>query len=165
MSDQPEFRYVGFWVRLIATLLDWILLTLASTGVQYLIIGIANGVLWLMTRGSDGGTASVDLNMLELQILNTVLYGAMALPYYSLGHIRYRTTLGKVLFKVEVVDSTTGGTLTLKQSVIRTFGYLISYLPMGAGFLMVAFNPRKQGLHELMASSVSVYRVDRPAEG
>lgn len=165
MSEQTQFRYAGFWVRLIANIVDWIVLTVASTGMQYLIVGIANGVLWIMTRGAEGGASVVDLNMLELQILNTVLYGAVALPYYSLGHIRYRTTLGKLLFKIEVVDSTTGGTLTLKQSIIRTFGYLISYLPMGAGFVMVVFNPRKQGLHDLIASSVSVYRVDRPVEG
>jgi uncharacterized RDD family membrane protein YckC len=98
---------------------------------------------------------------LWLQIVNAGLYVLMAFPYYVIGHYRYGTTLGKRPLRVYVVQAGSFERITLKQSVIRFFGYLVSYLPFGAGFLMAAFHPQKRALHDLIAGTVSVRR-ERP---
>jgi uncharacterized RDD family membrane protein YckC len=46
--------------------------------------------------------------------------------------------------------------ISMKQSVIRSIGYAISYLPLAAGYLMAAFHPEKRALHDLLAGTVSI---------
>ena len=98
-----------------------------------------------------------------LQIIDTVVYTALATPYFVWGHYRYQTTPGKRVLKLYVVRADDGLGITLKQSWIRYVGYLVSYLPLGCGYLMAAFSPRKQALHDLMAKTICVREVKAKA--
>ena len=49
----------------------------------------------------------------------------------------------------------------MKQSVVRTVGYALSYAPLGAGFLMAAIHPEKRALHDLIAGTVSITKERR----
>jgi len=39
------------------------------------------------------------------------------------------------------------------RAFLRWVGYLFALLPLGAGFLMIAFHPRRRGLHDLLAGT------------
>lgn len=93
-----------------------------------------------------------------IQLLFYGVYSCVAFPYYVWGHFRYGTTLGKKPFGIYVVSAADQGRLTLSQSIIRTAGYVLSSLPFACGYLMAAFHPRKQALHDLIAGTVSRYR-------
>ena len=58
--------------------------------------------------------------------------------------------------KLAVVDAKTGSKLTLQQSIIRYIGYIISALPLFLGYLWVAFDPKKQALHDKLAGTVVI---------
>ena len=145
-----ERKYAGFWIRFIANLIDTGLLTVASWFLELMILGV---VYWVGSREKSFQDA---FNPFMLQVFNGVLYVLLAFPYYSWGHYRYGTTLGKKPFRIYVVCMSNFLPITWKQSVIRTLAYTLSYLPFGAGFLMAAFQSEKRALHDLLAGTVSI---------
>jgi len=153
-------RYAGFWIRLVADLLDSLILTLASGLLELVLLGayywIKVGVLTLQGRSSPSFDDS--FNSLTLQMFNVSLYFILAFPYYYFGHLKWGTTLGKRPFRIYVVSATEYGPLTPWQSVLRFFGYGLSYAVFCTGFLMAAFHPQKKGFHDLMAGTVSIRR-------
>jgi uncharacterized RDD family membrane protein YckC len=66
------------------------------------------------------------------------------------------TSPGKRALHLRIVDADTGEPITMRQSGLRTLGYLMSFATCGAGFLWVLFNQRKQALHDRMANTVVV---------
>ncbi|MGZ3687441.1 MAG: RDD family protein [Bdellovibrionota bacterium] len=149
-------RYAGFWIRLVAHLIDStlldvlaLLLTLMSYGVFYWIQILAH------SSGSQGGFFEL-VNGFWFQVLMVSFGVALSIPYYIWGQAHYGTTIGKYPFRIHVVDMKTGRKMSLKQSTIRAVSYILSYLPFCAGFLMAGFQPEKRALHDLIAGTVSV---------
>jgi uncharacterized RDD family membrane protein YckC len=133
------FRYAGFWIRFLATLIDWVILY---------------GVSWLVQL-----PLPINPNGLMAQVIDSAVYTALATPYFVYGHYKYQTTPGKRALRLYVVREDNGLPITLKQSWGRYISYLISYLPLGCGYLMVLIQPKKQGLHDLIAGTICVREV------
>jgi len=55
-----------------------------------------------------------------------------------------------------VITIHTGNAITTKQAIIRYLGYLVSALPLGLGFLWIAFDQSKRGWHDMMAGTVVI---------
>jgi uncharacterized RDD family membrane protein YckC len=70
-------------------------------------------------------------------------------------------TPGKWLMGLKVVP-TAGGRMTLKRSLVRLVGYLVSALPVYVGFLWI-LGPRRRGWHDLLAGTEVTYVRRRPA--
>src|SRR6185312_9975503 len=102
----------GFWIRLLADLIDTTVLTVASWFVELMILGL---VYWIGRYTQPFQDA---FNALWLQIFNAVL----AAPYYTWGHYRYGTTLGKKPFRIYVVQESNRLPITMKQSILRSIG-------------------------------------------
>ncbi len=66
-----------------------------------------------------------------------------------------QTTPGKWITGLRLIDSDTGGKPSPRQCLVRYLGYLpVPLLPLH--FLVVAFHPRKQGVHDLLARTMVV---------
>ena len=59
-------------------------------------------------------------------------------------------------FAAMVVDARTFGVPTLGQLVRRYVAYFVSLVPLGAGFIAVGFDARKQGWHDKIANTVVI---------
>lgn len=66
------------------------------------------------------------------------------------------TSPGKRAVRIRIVDADSGQSLTVKQATLRTVGYLLTFGTLGAGFLWVLFNPKKQALHDRLANTVVI---------
>ncbi len=143
-------RYAGFWIRGTANLLDSLLLTLVSWVLEMGLLGL----LWLVLRTGDSMWDV--MSPLAIQGLNIFLYMALAVPYYSICHLRWGATPPKRWLKIRVVSEDGARQLTPKQAWGRTFAYLASYLPLGLGFVWAAFNPKKKAFHDILAETVSI---------
>jgi uncharacterized RDD family membrane protein YckC len=154
-----QTRYAGFWIRLVADVIDTLLLTVAAWFLELMFLGIVYFV------GASAGVSQYHkpfndaFNPFFLQVFNGVLYLLLAIPYFVWGHYRYGTTLGKRPFRIYVVSHDNLLPITLVQSWLRCVGYLVSYLPFGVGYIMVAFQPEKRALHDLMAKTVSIMKT------
>ena len=137
-------RYGGFWIRLGAVLLDSVVIF----GVTLLAVRFLYGqgyIEWAMEGAAEGMTR-------ERVFFNWVLPAV----YYVGFWILKSATIGKMLVKVKIVDARTGGPASPLQCVVRYLGYIVSALPLGLGFIWVAFDKRKQGWHDKIARTLVV---------
>jgi len=138
--DAPQVRYGGFWLRVVAYLIDAIIL---------------NIVLWLLTVITGLRLISYTAtNHLEpLPILAPLVVNWL---YFALMESSERgATLGKMALGLRVVTEH-GQRLSFANATGRYFAKFISALILGIGFLMVAFTERKRGLHDMIARTLVV---------
>lgn len=145
----PGTAYAGFWLRLWASLIDLVLFSLWTIPLMYAIYGDA-----MLTSGKlILGPADV--------LINWVLPAVAVIVFWR----RKQATLGKMAIRARIVDARTGGEPGTRQDIVRYFGYLLSLLPVGLGYLWIAFDRRKQGLHDKLAGTVVIREVARPRSG
>ena len=152
LETKQEQKYVGFWARFAANFLDGILISIfvspASIYMGYL---VSKGDFFWYSRISE--------------------YGARAIAFYSVLYIlsqvillvlwsKKQASIGKMAISVKIVDAKTGGAPTKKQLIGRYFAYVLSTLPLGLGFLWIAFDPKKQGWHDKLAGTAVIYVGD-----
>jgi uncharacterized RDD family membrane protein YckC len=75
--------------------------------------------------------------------------------------IVWGTTPGKRAVHLRIVDADSGERMNVTQCLLRTFGYLLTFAMLGAGFLWVFFNPKKQALHDRIANTVVIDETQR----
>ena len=148
-SEQPHeaLRYVGFWCRVGATLIDGLILAI---GILFLFIA-AFGVESLRSLHELPGKVTFLINWVFPAI-------------YTFGFWMWRlATPGKMAISAEIRDADTGGAPSLPQWIFRYLGYFLATIPFGLGLLWVAFDPRKQGWHDKLADTVVVFKPDKRA--
>ena len=139
-KDQPR---AGFWIRSLALTIDIILISLIQSIFAWAIkIGIITGagILEMHTE------TFVDLK----EFLITITGASIFAFYFIFFHGTSGQTPGKKLLHLKVVG-TDEKPIDIKKSVKRFLGYIVSALPLYFGFIMVAFNRKKQGLHDIIA--------------
>jgi predicted GNAT family N-acyltransferase/uncharacterized RDD family membrane protein YckC len=139
----PVVRYAGFWRRLGAQLVDSALLALLT----WPILVSHYGSEWLDDFGYSGW-------------LDFSLTGAFP-PLATIALWRaFGATPGKQLLGAWVVSERTLARPSLGQCLGRYFGYFVSLVPFGLGYLWIAGDQRKQGWHDKLAHTLVVR--DRP---
>ncbi|MES1941122.1 hypothetical protein T5B8_12828 [Salinisphaera sp. T5B8] len=133
--------YAGFWIRVLASLVDTILTAIILLPLMRLIYGPA---FFAVDAPLIMGPAHV--------LLGYVLPAVAIIAFW----IYREATPGKMMVGARVVDARTGGHPTTGQFVIRYLGYFLSSFPLGLGLLWVAFDSRKQGWHDKLAHTVVV---------
>lgn len=141
-----QARYAGFWIRFVAHWIDNFLLSLIS---------LIPGILGLFAAYGIRFSEAFDPALTQMYLL--AVYMVCAFPYYVVTTYIYGGSPGKLALRLKVVDAKTDLSLTLKQSIVRCLGYLLSW-PLTLGYLLAAFHPRKQALHDLLAGTVVIYR-------
>lgn len=121
--------YGGFWKRVVAWLIDTI------------VVSAATGLIVASTFGF--GVLVVFFGHWVYEALMT------SSPWQA--------TVGKKAMNMVVTDMQ-GQRLSFAHATGRYFAKWISALALGVGFIIVAFTDKKQGLHDLIASTVVVNR-------
>ena len=142
-ASKPQLEYVGFWLRVLAALIDTVMLVILTLPLTYFAYG------QLTTPGARMTPGPMDV------LINWVLPAVVVLWLWN----RLQATPGKLAISARIVDADTGNAPTMTQFVIRYLGYFVSTIPLCLGLLWVAFDRRKQGWHDKMANTVVV----RPA--
>ena len=137
---ENELKYTGFWPRVGASLLDTLILIIVTLPTLILIYG------WGYFSSTElfQGAADVFLNWIFPVI------AVVAFWVYK------QATPGKMAIDAKIVDAKTGGKPTFQQYVVRYIGYIIATIPLGLGILWVAWDKKKQGWHDKLASTVVV---------
>lgn len=138
-----NLEYVGFWLRVGASLIDVVLILAVITP---LVIAVYGPGYWTSTALIKG---PADF------LISWVLPAVAVVVFWSAR----QATPGKMAIGARIVDADTGQAPSTGQLVVRYFGYLVSMLPLGLGLLWVAFDPRRQAWHDKLARTVVV----RPA--
>ncbi len=140
-SPINEQSYAGFWIRVLAYLIDSVLLITIQTALS-LLINLTIGMLGIATDGDPA--------------INTIiwLFGAVLSISYAVFFTGYcGQTPGKMALRIKVIR-TDGSPINYGRAALReVLGKFISSILLGIGYLMVAFDNRKQGLHDKIADT------------
>lgn len=149
-----KLRYVGFWLRFLAAMIDTIILNIIIGPLISYIYGptyLASQDIGIMTERVMGLIKS------PMFLLISTILPLIALIFFW----RFMAaTPGKMIFSSRIVDARTGKQMSTGQSILRALAYLVSTLPLCIGFLWIAFDKRKQAWHDKLARTVVV----RPAK-
>jgi uncharacterized RDD family membrane protein YckC len=162
---RPQVSYAGFWIRLAAYIVDAMILA-ASIAVVGGTIGIVVQIALYGVTGEGGSGAGSSSDITVSPIADTLFwFFAFAVTagyfvyFWSIGG-----TLGMKLFSLRVVDANTGQPVGIGRAILRLVGFVISAMLCYFGLVAAAFDARKQGWHDKIASSV-VLQGHEPAAG
>ena len=133
-------KYAGFWIRLGAILIDTIILLILTSIPLTLVYGKE---YWISDTLVHGGW-----DILISWVLPMVVTIWLWLRFFG--------TPGKMLLELKIVDEKTGSKISLGQAIGRYFGYIVSLLPLGLGFIWIAIDSKKRGFHDILAGTVVI---------
>jgi uncharacterized RDD family membrane protein YckC len=132
-TPSPAAVKAGFWIRVVAYLIDGIILL------------IVESIINLALRGNASAQFGINL-----------LIGAVYFVYFWSGSSPFPgQTIGMKVLNLRVVRAD-GSSLDFVQGLIRYVGIIISSIPLGLGLAWVGWDPNKQGWHDKMAGTFVV---------
>ncbi|MFT4937325.1 MAG: putative RDD family membrane protein YckC, partial [Paraglaciecola sp.] len=135
-----NLEYAGFWIRVGASLIDTLLLLIIIGPILTMIYGSG---YWL-------GESSI-IGFWDI-LLNYILPGIVVILFWS-----YKSaTPGKMMFKLAIVDATSGEKPSTRQLIVRYLCYYVSIIPLLLGIFWVGIDKKKQGWHDMIANTVVV---------
>lgn len=127
--------YSGFLRRLIASIIDSIIIILLVAFIQFI-------------SGTMGGAFFFILLIL------------LSWNYFALQESSVRQgTFGKQVMSIIVTDLN-GNRIPFDRATKRFLGKILASMPFFAGFLPILFNEKKQGLHDQIAKTLVLVRKD-----
>jgi uncharacterized RDD family membrane protein YckC len=138
--------YGGFWIRVVAAIIDAIILRIvvAPVGMIFGGLGMAGMMSGIPHRGLRFLGSGITIILL---IFGSWLYEAF------MESSSYQATLGKMIFGMKVTDLN-GKRISFERATGRHFAKWLSTMIFGIGYIMVGFTERKQGLHDLLAGTL-----------
>jgi len=141
MAVASSGSYGGFWIRVVAYIIDGILLAIVGG-----ILSVPLGVNYSDPNSLSSGAARTSNG---IDLILSFLYFTLLWSYMG-------ASLGQRLLGMRVVDATTGQPIGFGKAALRWLGLIISFLICFIGVILVAFDARKQGLMDKIAGTVVV---------
>lgn len=137
------------WERIIAFLIDMLILAVPIA----LLIIAAYGIEGLTKLAEEADSEST---MSTEDIVFSLSMGLLQMAYFvGFETSRMMGTPGKKAIGLIVTDSN-GQRLTVWRSVLRYIGKFLNNFILYAGYLLILFTPRRQGVHDMLAGTVVV---------
>lgn len=148
MQTKTDNRvYAGFFVRLAAYLIDWLIV-----GVVLLIVRIP---IWISALVHPDNLLVCDF-IFQYSLADIILY-VLTVAYFILLTYYTGATLGKRALHIRVI-SIEDRPMTFFEVVYReTVGKFLSGIIIGIGFLMIGIDKEKRGIHDLLADTRVIY--------
>ena len=140
-TEHYELKAAGFWIRFWAYVVD--ILILSSIGML-----IIKPVFRLF---------SLEINSPNWYAPFTIVTAIIFYSYFVLMTKFCNQTIGKMIFGIRVI-SKDGGQLKWSTVLFREWiGRLISVIPQAIPYIVVAFTPKKQAIHDYIADTFVVH--------
>ncbi|MFZ0180536.1 MAG: RDD family protein [Candidatus Dormiibacterota bacterium] len=158
----PGIAYAGFWVRVVASIIDSIIVFVPFAVVFVVIEGSA--LRAYIDCVNNAAASGVPIPTTCGSSLSSVGYWELIalvveLAYFVILWSQFGGTLGQRMLGLHVVDAATGRNIGIGRAIGRFVGYVISGFALDIGFIWVAFDARKQGWHDKIASTFVVRKV------
>lgn len=148
MQNRPDNRiYAGFFVRLAAYIVDTIIVWAAM-----LIVRIP---VWVTTISSPDNFLVKDF--IFQYSIKDILFYIMQAAYFILLTYFTGSTLGKKLFQIRVVSAEDRKMTFFEVTFRETVGRFLSALILSIGYIMIAIDKKKRGLHDILSDTNVVY--------
>lgn len=151
MEQTQEVKYAGFWIRILAGILDIIFLLPPIIIVSYILgIDLAQYVSQ-MYEIAQNPYVKPQFDKFDKSV-DMVIY------FLSISYLTYfvaakgQATPGKSILKL-YVGNRDGSKLTSLKSLLRALASILNAFTVGLGFLPVAFTKEKVSLHDWLCGT------------
>ncbi|ACC97735.1 RDD domain containing protein [Elusimicrobium minutum Pei191] len=135
--------YSAFWRRLVAYIIDGIIIGLIDTIISF-VLGFVAAI--------TGSQALITIATL----LSLIIGLAVFIAYFAYQESSEdQATIGKKAMGIKVVDMN-GNRIPLKTAAIRSASKILSAAIIYIGFIMAAFTQQKQALHDIIAKTLVI---------
>ena len=125
----------GFGRRLVASLLDSLIVSIALFPINFVLALLAIAVF---------GKDSMVVTFITYPFHFLAVYF-----YFGYFYSQKGASLGKMVMNLRVINSDTGKNLSYKEAFFReVFGKLISGIPLLMGYIVVLFRDDRKGFHD-----------------
>lgn len=145
-------EYVGFWARFIAFLIDSIAATLLIAPLAAQVLGETD--LSTIDLSDEAQLSALLTHLTQRLSFDILLMGTIFILFWVFKN----ATPGKMVFRAVILDANTLQPPATWQHLVRYFGYFVSLLPLGLGFVWIGLDRRKQGWHDKLARTVVIRR-------
>ena len=132
-------QYAGFWIRLLASLLDGVILLVAAICIMVLTGVPMEHMMDFINVELEGYTWQQSMYVF-LSLLYVILLPASTL----------QGTLGKAALGLKITD-VNGERISVWRSLGRALSGILSTIILFIGYIMIAFHREKRGLHDIIA--------------
>ena len=140
--------YAGFFVRLAAYLIDWIIV-----GAALLVIRIP---MWILFFSGSADFVFKDF-IFQYSVYDIILY-LLKVTYFVLLTYFTGATLGKRLMHIKVISTEERKPTFFEIAFRESVGKFLAALIIYAGYIMVGVDKRKRGLHDMLSDTYVVYQ-------
>jgi uncharacterized RDD family membrane protein YckC len=140
-------RYAGFWIRVLAAIIDAIILRVVVAPIHIIFGGL--GFAGMMA----GVHHPFGLAILGSGITIILLFFGGWLYEALMESSSYQATLGKMILGLKVTDLN-GNRISFERATGRHFAKWLSMMILFIGYIMVGLTDRKQGLHDMLAGTL-----------
>jgi uncharacterized RDD family membrane protein YckC len=132
----PQGNYGGFWIRVVAYIIDVIIVGVVGLVVDVIFRANPND------PSSSGYAAANGINFL------------IGIAYFVGFWSYWSATPGQRILKLRVVDANTMQPIGVGKAILRYIGLIVSFVVCFIGVIWVAFDARKQGWMDKIAGTV-----------
>ena len=140
---QPDHPYGSLFWRFVAFLVDSLLVGVLGAVIDF-VLGVPSGI---SPESIAKQTPGPSLLKLSFHLLYWPLFESSA----------WLATPGKRLCRLKVVDMA-GNRISFGRAFLRSIAKVLSFLPLGFGFLMAFLTIRNQTLHDKIAGTIVLKR-------
>jgi len=148
IKESYTVDYAGFWWRLGAMVIDGIILWF----VYYVLDGLWNLAAGLPWGGITAEMVQEGTTTVPLWWLRFALFFLLVLFFYAGFWAWKGATPGKMLFRLKITNFD-GSQISRGTALLRFCGYIISGFIIFIGFFWIAFDGRRQGVHDKIAET------------
>lgn len=131
-----SLQYAGFWIRFGAKFIDSVILGFANT--------ILTAVLGLFV---SSGYATAAEQQAAADAPSLIAAGVVQIFYVTFFVGKYAATPGKMACRIKIVTPE-GDRVSYGRAFGRYFGEMLSFITVGIGYIMAAFDDEKRSLHD-----------------
>jgi uncharacterized RDD family membrane protein YckC len=163
-AGRGQFLFAGFWLRLVAYLIDGLIVSVGIFGLFIPIAALTGAAAHLNNLENiprNGG--QLDPAVIAALISVVITFAGVALLITWLYHAYFESsswqaTPGKRVLSLYVTDLS-GQPISFLHATVRHFSKIITGLiPLGLGYIMAGFTERRQALHDMIAGTLVLRR-------
>lgn len=162
IDTEERLEYAGFWLRFVAYIIDYIILSIVNTIVIIPVLGALGFGFFTATDGFQHGDLA-DEEAIGMIVAFISAMSSIALLTFVIQVLYYafmqasakQATIGKIALGLKVTDMD-GNRLDFGKSLVRELCKIISYSILLIGYIMAGFTDKKQALHDIIPGTLVV---------
>ena len=137
------FEYRGFWIRLVAEMIDGFILWIISQFIN---------MLFTLQMAE---TVTDPFLILSIFSISFTINFIISLTYYVFFNGKYGATPGKMAIGAKIVN-TDGTPISYTKAFARFFAEMLSAFILSIGYIMAAFDSQKRALHDRICGTLVI---------